>query len=507
MTKQVFDVNPSHGISAGQSCEHLRNYRVIDPEAKKYGYYDPTRMQLNFEIVKGGIIKPVQRSYSIVQRFKDNLCCRGIKDPNEEKIKKGLKPNRRTIANIILQGSRDRMLQLAFGGQQVNLAKGADNSHVSRNEDIEKWALDMYNYIAKKFGEENIIAFVVHLDEKNPHIHCTLVPVVNNKISWKKVFSAENKVEGRKKWKAMHDEVAKVNKKWGLERGDDINVTGAKHRTSEEYWQYLRDKCNELEAETQDKKVSLDFLDKECRRTDIKVKGLSRMIENLTTRKNDIIEEIRQLEEDANNGRISIDELQRKAQQLHQQLEETEQKIKDKKEKLDKATEQLDRILDQKAAAQHKYDDLQRAINRDKPTLEGRVTRDFQALGWQIAVADSKQTLEKLDDYSRSLSQRPMAQYQFDQVTEMAFTGNILGEMAIRGSEIAAVAGALYLGFIDNAIEFSKTHGGGGSSPDDGWGRKPGEDDEAFKMRCFGMARLMMRPAGRNQHQSKSFKR
>ena len=305
MAKQVFDVQPSHGISAGQSNEHLRNYSVIDPQAKKYGYYDPTRVNLNFEVGKGGVVKPVNKNYSIVQRFKDNLCCRGIKDPNQEKIKKGLKPNRRTIANIILQGSRDRMLQLAFGGQQVNLTKGADNSHIRRNEDIENWALDMYNYIAKKYGEENIIAFVIHLDEKNPHVHCTLVPVVDNKISWKKVFSAENKIEGSKKWKAMHDEVATINKKWGLERGEDINVTGAKHRTSEEYWQYLRDKCNELEAETQDKQVSLDFLDKECRRTDIKVKGLSRMLENLTTRKNDIVEEIRQLEEDANNGRLS----------------------------------------------------------------------------------------------------------------------------------------------------------------------------------------------------------
>ena len=506
MAKQVFDVQPSHGISAGQSNEHLRNYSMIDPQAKKYGYYDPTRMQLNFEIVKGGIIKPVQRSYSIVQRFKDNLCCRCIKDPNEEKIKKGLKPNRRTIANIILQGSRDRMLQLAFGGQQVNLAKGADNSHVSRNEDIEKWALDMYHYVAKKYGEENIIAFVVHLDEKNPHVHCTLVPVVNNRISWKKVFSAENKIEGSKKWKAMHDEVATINKKWGLERGEDINITGAKHRTSEEYWQYLRDKCNELEAETQDKQVSLDFLDKECRRTDIKVKGLSRMLENLTTRKNDIVEEIRQLEEDANNGRVSVDELQRKAQQLHAELEDTEKKIKNKQEKLDRAREQLEMILDQKAEAQHKYDDLQRAINRDKPTLEGRVIRDFQAMGWQIAVAESKATLDKLDDFARSLSQRPMAQYQFNQATEMAFVGNILGEMATRGNEIAAVAGALYLGLVDNAIVFSQTHGGGGSCPDD-WGRKPGEDDESFRGRCFGMARLMMRPPRRNQEQSQGRKR
>ncbi len=507
MAKQVFDVQPSHGISAGQSNEHLRNYSVIDPQAKKYGYYDPTRMQLNFEIGKGGIIKPIQSSYSIVQRFKDNLRNRGIKDPNEAKTEKGLKPNRRTIANIILQGSRDRMMQLAFGDQEVILARGADNSHVRRSEDIEKWALDMYNYIAKKYGEENIIAFVIHLDEKNPHIHCTLVPVVNNRISWKKVFSAENKIEGSKKWKAMHDEVATINKKWGLERGEDINITGAKHRTSEEYWQYLRDKCNELEAETQDKQVSLDFLDKECRRTDIKVKGLSRMLENLTTRKNDIVEEIRQLEEDANNGRVSVDELQRKAQQLHAELEDTEKKIKNKQEKLDRAREQLEMILDQKAEAQHKYDDLQRAINRDKPTLEGRVIRDFQAMGWQIAVKESKATLEKLDDYSRSLSQRPMAQYQFNQATEIAFVGNILGEMATRGNEIAAVASALYLGFVDNAIEFSQTHGGGGSSPDDDWGRKPGEDDESFRGRCFGMARLMMRPPGRNQQQSQSRRR
>ena len=520
MTKQVFDVNPSHGISAGQSCEHLRNYRVIDPEAKKYGYYDPTRMQLNFEIVKGGIIKPVQRSYSIVQRFKDNLCCRGIKDPNEEKIKKGLKPNRRTIANIILQGSRDRMLQLAFGGQQVNLAKGADNSHVSRNEDIEKWALDMYNYIAKKFGEENIIAFVVHLDEKNPHIHCTLVPVVNNKISWKKVFSAENKVEGRKKWKAMHDEVAKVNKKWGLERGDDINVTGAKHRTSEEYWQYLRDKCNELEAETQDKKVSLDFLDKECRRTDIKVKGLSRMIENLTTRKNDIIEEIRQLEEDANNGRISIDELQRKAQQLHQQLEETEQKIKDKKEKLEKATEQLDMILDQKADAQHKYDDLQRAINREKHTLEKlkqrndiledalpeiyyKLAQSVRAVAFTSLENDCKQLCQDIAEWA---DKNVLSPFKVEQLLDLV-DSSLIGELAAFGQHIVAVAGTLYLGNISQAMTFAKSCGGGGNTPESGWGRKQNEDDEAFLGRCFGMARLMMRPPRRNQEQSQSRRR
>ncbi len=512
MAKQVFDVKPSNGISAGQSCEHLRNYKVIDPEAKKYGYYDPTRMNLNFEVTKGGVVKPVNKHYSIVQRFKDNLRNRGIKDPNEKKIEKNLEPNRRTIANILLEGSRDRMHKLAFGDQKVDITRGADNRHITRQPAIEKWAVDMYNYVAKKFGEENIIAFVVHLDEKNPHIHCSLIPVADNKISWKKVFSGANKVEGSRKWKAMHDEIAAVNEKWGLERGDDINVTGAKHRTSEEYWQYLRDKCNELEAETQDKQESLDFLDKEYRRTDIKVKGLSRMLENLTTRKNDFVEEIRQLEEDANNGRLSVDELQQKVRQLHQQLEETEQKIKDKKEKLDKATEQLDIILDQKAAAQHKYDDIQRAINREKHTLEeleerndvledalpeiySKLAQSVRAVAFTTLENDCKQLCQDIEEWA---DKNVLSPFKVEQLLDLV-DSSLIGELAAFGQHVVAVAGTLYLGNISQAMTFAQSCGGGGNAPDNGWGRKPDEDDEAFLGRCFGMARLMMRPSGKVQ--------
>lgn len=54
MAKQVFDLQEGKGMTAGQSTEHLRNYSVMDPDAKKYGYYDPTRVNLNFEVGKGG---------------------------------------------------------------------------------------------------------------------------------------------------------------------------------------------------------------------------------------------------------------------------------------------------------------------------------------------------------------------------------------------------------------------------------------------------------------------
>jgi len=53
MAKQVYDLQAGNCFSRGQSTEHLRNYRIIDPAAKKYGYYDPTRMHLNFEVTTG----------------------------------------------------------------------------------------------------------------------------------------------------------------------------------------------------------------------------------------------------------------------------------------------------------------------------------------------------------------------------------------------------------------------------------------------------------------------
>lgn len=499
MAKQVFDLREGKGMSAGQSTEHLRNYSVMDPDAKKFGYYDPTRVNLNFEVGRGGVIKPVNKHYSIVQRFKDNLRRRGIEDPNEIKRKKGLEPNRNTVANIILGGSRDQMHKLAFGDQQIDLAKGADNRHVIRHPEIEKWAQDMYNYVARRFGEENIIAFVVHLDEKNPHVHCTLVPVnEKNKISYNSVFG-NNKEQARRTFLSLHNEVAEINKQYGLERGTDINTTGARHRTSEEYWQWLKDRCGEMENNLQGKKDELDFLNKEYRRTDIKVKGLSKMLENMKVSRNDIQEEIRQLEEDVKEGRSNSDEIRQQIQHLNKELEEVDKKMKDKKEKLDQASQQLEMILDQKADAQHKYDDLQRAINREQQTLNEmsstRIIEESQAQGWREFATEAQQRFGNMDNYRQSLSYEERK--HFDKIYDDLIGGSILEDAAERGAEIIAVTAALYMGSIEQAMSFAQSRGGGGSSPGTGWGRKPDEDDEAFRGRCFLMARMMMRPPGR----------
>ena len=141
-------------------------------------------------------MKEVDKHTSISRRIRENLKARGIIDPNV-----GLDqddPRRRiTVANIILQGSRDVMQQMAFGNQKVNYERGADNSQVVRQKDIETWATDMYRFMAKKYGEENIAAFVVHLDETNPHCHCTLLPITpKGKFSY--TISSVARMKGRR---------------------------------------------------------------------------------------------------------------------------------------------------------------------------------------------------------------------------------------------------------------------------------------------------------------------
>ena len=188
--KQVIDLAPGKGMTRGQSNEHLRLSAATVNGRKLKFTFDPTRERLDFEVTKGGVVTPVDQKHSITRRISENLRRRGIKDPNAGKPK----PDIRTVANFILGGSREQMHRLAFGDQKVDLNHGADNRMIERNKAIEDWAVDTYNFMARKYGEDNIVAFVVHLDETNPHVHCTVLSVTDqNKISWKQVMVGKDK--------------------------------------------------------------------------------------------------------------------------------------------------------------------------------------------------------------------------------------------------------------------------------------------------------------------------
>lgn len=277
--KQVLDVQVSKGITVAQSNEHLRDR---SEKAEKYamskGNYDPTRKHLNFEVASGCKIRPIDTSRSIPERMADILSGRGIKDPNEGLVE----PKYRTVVNIIFGGSRERMHELAFGTQKVDFKKGADNTRIKRKSDIERWAKDVYSFVSGKYGEQNIAAFIVHLDELNPHVHCTLLPIKDGRFAYKEIFAGKDKFEYSARMKQLHtDFFAEVNTKWGMSRGTSISETGARHRSTEEYRRMLSEECTTIEENIDRHRKALSELQSDIRLAERRVKGLTTMVGNL----------------------------------------------------------------------------------------------------------------------------------------------------------------------------------------------------------------------------------
>lgn len=66
---------------------------------------------------------------------------------------------------------------------------------------------------AERYGEENIISAIVHVDETNPHMHLNLIPVLDGRLCSKQLFD-------RKALRELQSDFhEKVGKKWGLKRG------------------------------------------------------------------------------------------------------------------------------------------------------------------------------------------------------------------------------------------------------------------------------------------------
>ena len=221
-TKEIF-VKAYKGMTMEESNLILRNVSDTAPNIP----FDKSRTHLNFEVGKDGVISSVDKKNSIPSRIDHLLKSQDVKDPNKGKDT----PVYRTIANVILGGSRHTMRVISFGKQNIQEAPEADNSSVRRMGGIEHWALDMYNFLSKKYGENCIAAFIVHLDVDTPYANCILIPIVETKkgtkrISWKKKFVGQQDsiMAYKQKLIELHNELAKVNLKYGLLRGESFHT-------------------------------------------------------------------------------------------------------------------------------------------------------------------------------------------------------------------------------------------------------------------------------------------
>ena len=480
--KQVLHFQAKCGFTTAQSNEHQRRWTENGWErANENGRIDRSRTRLNFEIAKGGKVQAVDHSRSIPEKFAENLAARGIKDPNR---KWPDEPRYRTVVDFIISGSHDTLRDLAFGTQEVDYSQGADNSGLERRPEIERWAKDMYDALSGKFGEENILSFIVHLDERTPHIHADLVPVTQDgRISFSKVFCGPDKYEFRRRSLALHDLFAEVNRKWGLQRGDSVAVTHAKKKSHEEYRRELSAQCSSLEREVIGRTARLKGLDRQIRLATVRIKGLRTMVSNLETGRARIegeLEGIRRSLSGTDAGTDGRDALLRKEESLQRKLDDILAKLADKQGKLKAADRALADLKEQLSQSKDRQAELEREIQAatskvskialskvGEEALWG-VLNEFRAIGEDLP----EEMLDRFDD-------------------------SLLQDMSRRGMQIVTCAALLSMGLVDQATTFAQNCGGGGGHAHGKWGRDPEEDERAWLLRCLARSRQMIAPSGR----------
>lgn len=473
--KQVMDIRPSAGITTAQSDEHQRRWTEKGWEhAVSKGNYDPTREHLNFEIVKGSKVQAVDKSKSIPERMAENLRSRGIRDRNE-----GLTaPKYRTVANFIFGGSQSRMRELAFGDHEVDFGKGADNSSVKRRPEIEKWAQDIYAFVSGRFGEENIVGFYVHLDELNPHIHCTLLPIKDGEFAYKKIFSGKDKYEGSRRFRELHNELAAINRKWELHRGTDVAVTGAKHRSTEEYRRHLNEECTSIEEQIEQHRKALSDLRVEIRMAERRVKGLNTMVENLKKEKAEKEAQLaayrRELQSQSGDAMSLAAEISR----LEKEFSVVRDKLADKQEKLEAADRQLALLQKDMDAIQDRTGELREEAYRYSRDIHAKVDSLLKDVLVERLVCEHRELMARSGAEARG-----------------TFDGTLIQSISEQGSEVLHCATLLFLGYVDAATTFAEGQGGGGGGNGLEWGRDDDEDDRRWAYRCMMMAQHMMRPA------------
>ena len=151
-------------------------------------------------------------------------------------IKRKVGTNQVKAIRVLLTGSNKDMKQMEADGR------------------LDGWCNDNLKWLRETYGEHNLVSAVLHMDEKTPHIHATIVPIVtgerrkarkeeqNGKKKYRKkntqdVRLCADDIMARHKLKHYQDTYAQAMGKYGLQRGIDGSL--AKHISTMQYYKEL----------------------------------------------------------------------------------------------------------------------------------------------------------------------------------------------------------------------------------------------------------------------------
>lgn len=469
--KQMMDIKAVKNVAAAVSDEHQRNWSngLFERKAGNPDHnYDRSRTALNFQVGRGGVISAVDKSRSIGEKIDDII-----------KVKLNANARVTKISNrgvcIVFGGNRERMREIAFGAQQLN-EHSEDNSHLIRQPEIERWAKDVYGFVCREFGEDNIASFIVHLDELNPHAHCVFVPMTpDGRLCTKEVIGGKNKSDAQRRMRELHTRFAEVSRKYGLDRGDDIRETGARHRSTDEYNRELHRENTMLESLIGDNREQLRQLRRQVKKAEKRVKGLSTMIANLESRHFDLSSKIASMNDEIMSGSGNAAELRCRIAELEKRLMDTETQLTDKRDKLRTANEQLQSLHDEESDLKNRTDHLRAECKEAAMDMQENIRLRLTDSVFGAFALAVKECLPYMPEEEKE---------KWPLVTGIAECPK----------EILKCAMYLFAGYIDGAIQFAQSCGGGCSGSDLPWGRDKDEDDRHFAYRCMSRAAKLIMP-------------
>lgn len=181
-----------------------REYKREMPQEKQPNV-DSEKSHLNRYITTGPCLQVEDRPGTLHQRIQERI--------HDVQGDKTVRKDAVVDMEFILSGSHDTFEKMT-------------------PEQVEDWAMESYQFMAETFGEENIVEAVLHLDERTPHIHMHVVPIVTNKDGSQKLCAKELTTRGL--LSKYHTDYAKRIERFGFERSSEGK--GAKHRDPGEYY-------------------------------------------------------------------------------------------------------------------------------------------------------------------------------------------------------------------------------------------------------------------------------
>lgn len=222
----TFDVKKAKGTSDSTQSDHIER-KVIPHNA------DPTRTHLNMALV----------TYPDGVNGRDEAIAYRLKTAG---IKRKITNDQVRVVRIVMSGTHEDMMAIYKNGK------------------LGEWCQDSIRYLYDTFGWENVVSAHLHMDEKTPHIHASVVPIVTGERRKAKKEQANGKRKYRKKANAVrlcaddlfnrqtlisyHDGYAEVMAKYGLQRG--VRGSEARHTTTTQYYRELKKMNDALELES-----------------------------------------------------------------------------------------------------------------------------------------------------------------------------------------------------------------------------------------------------------------